>query len=61
MSYPKDLDEYSNKELQDELDRRAKYAKQGKCTYCRHLYTCRFPGRHRGDEASDYSWKDSFK
>lgn len=54
MSYPRDLDEMSADELQDELNRRAKLKDQGLCTYCERplnaLPPCRFLVRHSGQE-----------
>lgn len=35
MSYPKDLDEYTDKQLRDELDRRRTSRLSGLCYYCR--------------------------
>jgi len=59
MSYSRDLDEYSDEELREELGRRAKLAKKGRCTYCKRPVTashCRFPERHtfkKGKKTSD--------
>lgn len=50
MSYPRDLDEFEEIELQKELDRRLKLRQSGRCDYCgREITTpiCRFPDRHR--------------
>lgn len=50
MSYPRDLDEYDDEDLQEELDRRAELKKKGLCTYCKRKVTasaCRFPERHK--------------
>ena len=34
MSYPRDLDEYSDDELKEELARRNAVREQGNCSYC---------------------------
>ena len=50
MSYPKDLDEYTDDELKDELGRRKQLMLKGLCTYCNRpgeTPTCKFPDRHR--------------
>lgn len=51
MSYPRDLDEYSEYELITELKERALKRNSGRCDYCnRHLGDgdpCKFPERHR--------------
>lgn len=50
MSYPRDLDEYDDEELKDELARRAELTKKKLCTYCKRAVTasaCRFPERHK--------------
>lgn len=50
MSYPRDLDEYNEQELLDELKRRAGARARGVCDYCgRYCDTppCRFPVRHQ--------------
>lgn len=49
MSLVKTLDEYTEKELQQELLRRVELRAAGKCDYCeRYSGTtdCRFPDRH---------------
>jgi hypothetical protein len=49
MGYLMDLDEYSDEQLKEELERRRKLAKKGLCTYCGRSVdapTCRFPERH---------------
>lgn len=49
MSYPKDLDEYSEEDLDAELKRRADLRLKGLCDYCgrhRDMPTCRMPKRH---------------
>lgn len=49
MSYPKDLDDYSDEALQGELDRRERCRQKGKCDYCgksRTSEACRLPLRH---------------
>lgn len=49
MSYPKDLDEYTEAQLQEELARREDVRAQGRCDYCGGLQTetsCKFPERH---------------
>ena len=53
MSYPRDLDDYSEKELRDEISRREVLAKKGLCTYCegkRNTTPCQYPARHKGRE-----------
>lgn len=50
MSYPKDLDEYDDEELMEELDKRAVRRKRGICDYCGQKFeapSCRFPHRHK--------------
>lgn len=37
MSYPKDLDEYTDEELKRELARRERCKKEGRCSYCGRL------------------------
>ena len=49
MSYPLGLDEYDEKRLIDELERRRKLHEQGRCDYCgrlRETTSCKFPERH---------------
>lgn len=50
MSYIKDLDEYTEKELLDELQHRKILQDQNLCDYCGREKctepTCRFPSRH---------------
>lgn len=55
MSYPRDLDEYTDDELQGEINRRSICVARGFCSYCggnlRENTTsgwssCRFPDRH---------------
>lgn len=48
MSYPKDLDEYNERELLQELERRKTLREQGKCDYCGGdgPVACKFPTRH---------------
>ncbi len=49
MSYVKDLDEYTDAELQAELEQRKNDRNAGKCDYCHRHYTettCRFKERH---------------
>lgn len=49
MSYIKDLDEYTEKELLDELQHRKILQDQNLCDYCGRKSTepvCRFPSRH---------------
>jgi len=51
MSYPMDLDEYTDAELETELRSRANLNRRGRCSYCGQLRsepTCRFPDRHNG-------------
>lgn len=50
MMYPKDLDEYTQHELERELERRRRLRAEGFCDYClrrSHLPSCKFPDRHR--------------
>jgi hypothetical protein len=52
MSYPIDLDEYTEKQLRDELVRRESLQRKGRCDYCGRPNTsewCKFPDRHRAD------------
>lgn len=49
MGYSKDLDEYDEQELRNELDRRRKLREQGICDYCNKdgsTSPCKFPHRH---------------
>jgi hypothetical protein len=49
VSYPKDLDEYTDEQLREELERREKATESGLCGYCGRLPTepaCKFPERH---------------
>lgn len=49
MSYHKDLDEYTEKELKAELERRKDLRDEGRCDYCKQLGNtpdCRYPERH---------------
>lgn len=50
MSYSKDLDEYTEDELLEELHRRKQLNAQGKCDYCGRpaecTVACKFPARH---------------
>lgn len=51
MSYPRDLDEYSENELLEEIERRRTVRERGLCDYCGRKPTtspCKFPERHRG-------------
>lgn len=50
MGYPKDLDEYSQEQLEHELERRRKAQEANKCDYCGRSPdqpACRFPERHQ--------------
>jgi hypothetical protein len=50
MSYPKDLDEYTNEELEKELRARAELRAKGICDYCGRngaSTPCKFPERHQ--------------
>lgn len=49
MSYPKDLDEYTDAQLREELARREQARAEGRCDYCGRgnaASACRFPNRH---------------
>jgi hypothetical protein len=49
MGYPRDLDEYTEDELIDELNKRIGLHEKGKCGYCERKPTttpCKFPDRH---------------
>ena len=49
MSYPKDLDEYDDEQLLEELRRRYDARKAGRCDYCgrtKKLKSCRYEARH---------------
>lgn len=49
MSYPKTLDEYSEKELETELAQRKTMRENGICDYCGRTEAkplCRYPDRH---------------
>lgn len=49
MGTPKELDEYTEVELKEELKRRFKAKEKGRCDYCGRYPTdeaCRFPERH---------------
>ena len=49
MSYPRDLDEFTSKELTDEMARRLKLQLNAECDYCGrpgNTAACRFPERH---------------
>lgn len=53
MSFQKDIDEYTEKELNDELERRNQLRDQGKCDYCQQYGNtppCKFPERHKKAE-----------
>lgn len=50
MSYPRDLDDYSDDELHAEIGRRLVARAKGKCDYCgrsRNLKACRYRERHK--------------
>lgn len=50
MSYPKDIDDYEDKDLLAELALRAMRRERGVCDYCRRFSNdppCKFPARHR--------------
>jgi hypothetical protein len=60
MSYLKDLDEYTTKELETELAKRRDAADKGLCDYCfrpRSEPACRLPERHAG--TADGLWSIS--
>jgi hypothetical protein len=49
VSYPRDLDEFSEEELRDELARREEARRLGLCDYCGrngNATKCRFSNRH---------------
>lgn len=50
MSYPKNIEEYTDAELTLELTRRADLRRNGLCDYCARppgTEPCKFPKRHR--------------
>ncbi len=52
MGYPRDIDEYSDVDLLQELTVRASRRRMGRCDYCDRLRDegntgCKFPERHR--------------
>jgi hypothetical protein len=50
MGYSMDLEDYDERELNHELERRRKMREQGLCDYCARkpdTSSCRFPDRHR--------------
>ena len=52
MSYPRDLDEYTDDELTNEIRRRAEHRRLGQCHYCGRPVTaepCKFKNLHRDD------------
>ncbi len=66
MSYPRDLDEFTTEELQEQLVLRATRLKDGKCDYCGQpgdMPFCRFQDRHlaarRVVEQREADWKAS--
>lgn len=64
MSYPMGLDEYSDKELRQELERRLESRGQGLCDYCGRKATkspCRFALRHCAAEVGIYRGSRSHK
>lgn len=49
MSYPRSLDEFTDRELLTETKRREKLRAAGLCTYCGRAFdepACKFVGRH---------------
>lgn len=49
MGYPRDLDEYTEEELLEELAQRKKLRAEGKCDYCQRAGgtpPCKFTERH---------------
>lgn len=46
MSEIRDLEEYSDTELQRELSRRDELRRKGLCSYCRNLFNSNLPCRH---------------
>ncbi len=58
MSYPRDLDEYTEAELAAEIVRRREARASGLCDYCGRPPTetpCRFPERHNPPERNCYT------
>lgn len=52
MSYPKSLDEYTDLELAQEIEKREKLRAEGKCDYCYRPNTttvCKHADRHLRD------------
>jgi len=52
VSYQKDLDEYTEEQLNNELTRRKKLRQRGRCDYCERVPAtppCRFSYRHRDE------------
>lgn len=52
MSYPRGLDEFTDLELAEEIDRREKLRAAGKCDYCERSpksSPCKFEERHYRD------------
>lgn len=50
MSYPRDLDDYTQSELEAELSRRQRLCDARRCDYCGQPYgapKCRYPSRHQ--------------
>jgi hypothetical protein len=59
MSYPRDLDDYTEAELQGELKSREEVRALGVCDYCRrHPFTkpCKFSERHRDPRINATDW-----
>jgi hypothetical protein len=57
MSYMRDLDEYTERELYNELDRRQEKRDAGFCDYCGRLPcqpSCKFPERHKDTRIPGY-------
>ena len=49
MSYAKEITEFTDEQLTDELKRRDRCRRSGVCDYCEqppHTTACRFPDRH---------------
>lgn len=55
MGYPRSLDEITDRELTQEIERRKKLRAAGKCDYCERDNStdpCKFPERHFQDRVN---------